>query len=183
MFKLQSYGFTLLTIVILANVGCQSESRVSKIERPPFDGAILVFSDEPKVKYDIISEFDFQKNYYGNMSNYLEYVNSEARARGANGIIDLKSGYGIWHTGYPWASGKFVYFYSYNAARDCEHSASHDALDNYGASGGAAKNGPVPNSEKSVKVKLEELEQLKELKLITDDEYMEKRKIIIEKLR
>lgn len=158
MFNLQAYGFTLLIIIILANVGCQSESRVSKIERTPFDGAILVFSDEPKVKYDIISEFDFQKNYYGHMSNYLKYVDSEARARGANGIIDLKTGYGIWHTGYPWATGKFVYFHDYNAARDYRHSVRAGEFDNYGVRDGAEKTGPDPSNEKSVKDKLEELE-------------------------
>lgn len=183
MYKPQVCVFAILTIIILANVGCQSESRVSKFYRPPFDGAILVFSDEPKVKYDIISDFDFQKNYYGHMSNYLEYVNSEARARGANGIIDLKTGYGIWHTGYPWATGKFVYFYDYNAARDCRKSVTSGEFDNYVVRDGAEKNGSGPNNEKSVKDKLQELEQLKELKLITDDEYMEKRKLIIEKLR
>ena len=109
---------TLLLIFIFSfTLGCQSEKRISDITRPAFTGKVLMFTSMPNVKYDTISEFEFQKDYYGRMKNYLDYIISEAKIRGANGIIDLKTGYGIWRTMYPWASGKFVFIYDYESAK------------------------------------------------------------------
>lgn len=149
------------------SAGCASTSYQveSKAPHARFDGVVMVFREKvpPSIRYKVIGEFVEQKQFYGGTAETVREVLSNAAAHGANAILIERSGHRV--TGFSWASpyteGKLLWIENYDAAA-------------HASAGGAS----TPTAAQ----RLKDLDDLHRRGLVTDAEFEEKRKDLVDAL-
>jgi hypothetical protein len=159
------------TVLFSLLAGCAStEYRLnSGAQRPAFGRVVLVYRQTipAGVDYSVIGDFVAQKQFYGGTAETANAVKSEASARGANGILIERSGHrpAGWSWASPFTEGKLLWIKNYEAAS--------------AAQSGAALGSPRLSSNAE---RLKELDDLHRRGLVTDAEFEDKRKVLVEGL-